>query len=969
MNSKLKIWNDALLKYYFAQSSDNDAHLEISKEDLKIVFSYTTRYIDNPERFANWTTEDYLEDFSKCFKTEAVIRGTNARRFYPVNKTDFRNYLESAVHGSIGKEPNYLPYIALFIMPIMDDDITDGDRRIECYYDYLDTFCEKIGIKTHNTIEKHRRDSQRWQNYKLEYITPWSFNFSAYKDIFSRMWTHLNNWSSKETGIPTWRLKSASINPKYVHISPFFGECLLSSTQKARLPRLFYESRTPVNSVLDKTFVKQAILVHGQSCLGFSQNSWDKLSRNEVFINQLISIFYSAYPQWSGEGRSVIKKEVNGKTREVLSNIGTRINVRLCYSEYDGISFITFRAFKKDFSEILEAIDGSRIRFTRSGWAKNSFKTSFNNFIESDEQEIEFIASDEYSATFRKSIIYILERSSDGTWTSTRKVRQGESHMILASEDAPQDIMNWLSDNDAELLHKDGIPNGIKLYYVKKVTHGSDAYSFLRIPTQIKVTRTSGVELWHKDYDVTMSDFKNIRFEIEGIDPDSSCVSAISSTGSEIALSYSPDSHEWNLDRSDFPNGDFSFTLRINEQSPDRHIYNVVRPSIKTIDLPRKNSLGIPDNKGTFVGILGAYSISQINLKQGLPIPDDCHDFYDSRDDAFLYDLSCAGHMSKATFVQIAEEHMEDTAEELYYPSLIGELEKSGFIETTYDREKGQEIYVIPPTLVMLPNRFQKCVDGFTRIDPIDGYYTGLVLGARTNNLVSKIIAESEDLGISVDFSPSANTLLPCRIALYSHEWRHFSVLADAVGLLYRGNSYYSASVLSTFPDPITYFNEVVLKSSPVYRYPTDNSFKGYTCLDYELLAEELSNRLDGHRARRNIFKKKSFNPQLDLVTYQTETILWYNNNQYVVDKYWGHLIICALKGIKGIVQIDPGAPLTICLPTEIKLPSLISRAITLVTGDLPDERNGVRRYETVDNPYMKDAHANNIISKLIPNK
>lgn len=224
MNSKLIIWNDALLQYYFAQSPDNEAHLEISKDDLKTVFTYTSRYQNNPELFSDWTTEKYLDDFSKCFKIEAVVKGTNARKFYAVDKKDFKYFFKRAIQESSASKPCYLPYIALFIMPIMDDDITNGDRRLECYYDYLDSFCEKIGIKTHNEIDRHSADSRKWMDADPDrgYITPWSFNFSTYKDVMDSMWAHLRNWSSNEPGVSTWNLKSASINPRYIYISPFF---------------------------------------------------------------------------------------------------------------------------------------------------------------------------------------------------------------------------------------------------------------------------------------------------------------------------------------------------------------------------------------------------------------------------------------------------------------------------------------------------------------------------------------------------------------------------------------------------------------------------------------------------------------------------------------------------------------------------------------------------------------------------
>ena len=105
-----------------------------------------------------------------------------------------------------------------------------------------------------------------------------------------------------------------------------------------------------------------------------------------------------------------------------------------------------------------------------------------------------------------------------------------------------------------------------------------------------------------------------------------------------------------------------------------------------------------------------------------------------------------------------------------------------------------------------------------------------------------------------------------------------------------------------------------------------------------------------------------------DIVTYfpgkyTEKSILWKNGNQYPVDKYWGQFIGMNLKGAK-VIEIDRETN-TIKIPKHIRLPFLYARALTLMTGEIPEIDNDRRAYELCDNPFAQAIAPEAIVTKL----
>lgn len=180
INPKLHIWANALIKYYFEKDCNANARLELSKHDLPEVFTFTERFRSKPEVFSSWTEDKYLDDFMSCFKNrEPLPDRPNFVKYRAVTKKEFWDTFRFVLDQS-QDQPYYLPYIALFILPIVDDEINDGNSRLDKYYDFLDQLTESAGLKT----KDGRGSSQSW-----------GFNFSEVGPELVKMWDYLEAWS------------------------------------------------------------------------------------------------------------------------------------------------------------------------------------------------------------------------------------------------------------------------------------------------------------------------------------------------------------------------------------------------------------------------------------------------------------------------------------------------------------------------------------------------------------------------------------------------------------------------------------------------------------------------------------------------------------------------------------------------------------------------------------------------------
>jgi hypothetical protein len=145
----------------------------------------------------------------------------------------------------------------------------------------------------------------------------------------------------------------------------------------------------------------------------------------------------------------------------------------------------------------------------------------------------------------------------------------------------------------------------------------------------------------------------------------------------------------------------------------------------------------------------------------------------------------------------------------------------------------------------------------------------------------------------------------------------------------------------------------------------TYEGFSDYSVLNFRYMADcaETKGRINFN----NIYRDE-FDPNGDIVTYfpgkySEKSILWKDGKQYPVDKYWGQFIGMNMQESR-VIEIDRENN-TIKIPKYIRLPFLFARALTLMTGEIPEITNDRRAYELCDNPFAHAIAPEAIIEKL----
>ena len=956
MNTKLKKWASAFIDYYFKNTTSDKVCLGISKEDIPLVYQFHESYIKFPDRKVN-----ALEEFMKCFvKEKSHPSNPSCKSYERISKKEFDQSFVEVIEESIkSKQPYYLPYIALFIMPLTDDDIvTEGERR-DNYYERLEKFINDtlIPIEGKKQSSKTEKDNGLANN---KFPNGIQYNLT-------KMWGDLQEWIC--LNFPSkWEFKSSN---RHRHIGPFLAEATLTSSQKKRFPKLFIDADIQPNSIISIDEAKHIISLYGKEALtGYSDAEWREITQDDALLEILVDAFFEKYNEWQGESRVLRRVRLNdGQLVEQEASSGTTIGIRLIYTEHYGEATFCFRAFKKDFSDIIEFPDGNTLSFRRSGWGKSTFKHNAVAFLEGTDSRIELFRTDEYFGTFHKVPVYIFEQESDGSWATTNRIKKGEDYLIMVPPHSEARLEQWITSNNGLPLNIEGIPQGYSLYLVQNIIEGYEEIPALRIRANISITRTSGVVLDRSGFNITFSNSKPIEFEVDGLPQHEISFDAVFSNGTRLPLNYNENSRKWRLNGIQENQLGCSFHIEINGNgSYDRHNYNIVRPEVNIVSLPSKNNYGQVDKDGCFNGLNSSYTLNNIvnNLSSNGEIPE-CCEIYEHRFDEFIYDISSTTTLNKEQFKDIMNHHINEDDDAIDYRELISDLDKNGYIEMTYSKETGLYINPIPPTLVMVPVNFQKeNMMGLTMLKPKDYCYRGIILGGRSKRMIDKLTMIAPEIGLSYDCESRPEPLMPVTISLYSRDWAAFKKIASELGLIFKENSFYCASVIERIPNISDYLEKVVLSSSPTYKYSPDyRTSRGFKCFDYRALAENFNRRLKGESSF-NRFLKSSFDPELDLVQYPEDIILWYQGNAYNVDRYWGHFLVCALMGITDIIQSATSQPDTISLPSAIKLPTLIARALTLVTGELPHESNGIRTYKLANNPCMSCLEAEAIKRKLL---
>lgn len=981
MNTNLKKWASAFVDYYFKNTTSDKVCLVISKEDLPLVYQFHENYIKFPNR-------NPLEEFMKCFMKEySLPDNPKFKSLNLISKPEFdRSFVEVVEESIRSKQPYYLPYIALFIMPLTDDDIvTEGERR-DNYYERLEKFINGTLIPIQGKIQNIKSNKVNWfQNNQFP---------EGIRDNLTRMWGNLQDWIYlNHPG--KWDFKSSN---RHRHIGPFLAEAILTSSQKKRFPKLFIDADIQPNSIISIEEARNLITTYGREALtGYSDAEWSEITRDDALLGILTDAFFEQYNVWDGESNITTRINLNNGNRvEQETSSGTSLAVRLIYSEFYGKVNLEFKAFKKDFSESIELADGNILRFKISGWAKEAFFFDVKSFLESERNCITLLENNPsgYKATFKKSPIYIFEKEN-GIWATTNRITLGESYLVMTPPNSAVNLKQWIYNNGGSELKLLGLPEGYALYRIESITEGFEEIPSLRIRKYPTIDLCNGVTLAHSGFKKILSNSKPIEFVVEGIARQDIKSFIARFDDAVVDLTFDDTSRKWRIDCSRvIINKEFKLELNGNKAC-DRHTYIIINPEIRYNDIPRKNVYGLNAPDGIYHGLISSnnrYTLHNrvIALSKGQKTLDPC-EIYEYQYDEFLYDISSTESITYKEFENIAKQHIDINDNTPNYNDILADLDRNGYIERTFIPNQGTRLITpLPPTLVMIPPAFeedrQKGVGNKEIViqKPADSYYKGLLLGSRSPKLVNNLIQEAEELEIGYNFQTNKKQLMPITISVFSRDWSKLETLAQNLGLHFSSRSFFCAAVLNQIPNIVDYLNEVILNSEPTYKYSSDyRSTRGFKCFDYEAIAEKFNEGLKRLRnpsykipdtIERRRVTKSTFDPELDLVWYQsknsnTDIILWYNNKAYHVDYYWGHFVVCALKGIVNIIQPHPNNENILCLPGDLKLPTLVARALTLTTGELPNEENNIRSYRLINNPAMTCLSVKEITNKLLGNE
>ena len=193
---------------------------------------------------------------------------------------------------------------------------------------------------------------------------------------------------------------------------------------------------------------------------------------------------------------------------------------------------------------------------------------------------------------------------------------------------------------------------------------------------------------------------------------------------------------------------------------------------------------------------------------------------------------------------------------------------------------------------------------------------------------------------------------MPETIFFHAMDRARISDLANTLGIKFN-NDIYSNALLKKIASVESYEKHVTQIVSKDYY----DSITNCEVVDYSYMGKTGRYR-----------KSSSFDKDGAVVTYfpgsfRAQTILWKSGLQYKVDKHWGHLLGMSMSSSK---IIKHNASLSVIqLPKEIQLPLLYARALTLITGKIPQLENQLRSYSVYDNPFTQFVNVDAILNKL----
>lgn len=952
-------WNKIICEYYFHQEEGVMTFLSISKDELIDIGLACPQIQDEikkieEHKMAKINARDFVwKDFLRLFSS---LKINSKQSFFRA----FAARISESVSISETDLPTIFPFLVLFFIPLSED----SELSASAFYPKISKFLRDNGIigakETVNTPDLSRLDP------------PLDF-----------MWNNLCEWAALNNYTFSLKYNHSSTHNQYV--DQFIAELLFTSNRKEALKKVFVKSGLTQDESLSNSRILN-ILSDKYYFLGIRKTVWNNWLLN--YNVALVSEFRKIYNSWDGSAR-ILEKEENTSSR-TYEYEGANYKLILGFTkardeyEFHLTPFISACDTSEDFS-FVDPNNNAEYEFyiLSSGFANESLYC-----VDKIKQSLSIgkplVLNDSYDSKvkliFNPEDFYLFEKHFDVFTAKSQFVLGGHYYALINNKSLPE-YSEWLSNNNAEQITT-YLDANYSFYHIPTAIAPLESVSKLTAKKQKKITPINTFIIGKSDNVCSVPKNFPIYFEITGVDIHNDDICAVSVHSNKISkykLTYDEDRQCWTF--AVIKNAfdiDKAYRIFCNDEPISSSLYKFVKFDL--LGDSQYNELSFnewgeltetaPAVTGLTISGISSPGINIDMLSYNMKQFGSVHAMTGVKyavSDFVLYAMSSYPRITKEQLKSIIETMIanglvdEKKGATIKLQYLIEYYFYMGYINCAYKDSK-YIMAVNKPTLIWLPPKFTVSVGKVTLYNSSERSFKFLVTGARTPSFVSKLEKICNSNRVKVEYYDSSNPLYPQKIILWCDNLQDIQKVVEQANLCFQ-RCIYSNSLLSKLGNIESYEQHITANKS-------DDSYKGvslFRCIDYSKLAKEF--KAKGGYITNSSIQKESVSCSSDVVTYfcgtpNEETIYWKDDVQYKVNKYWGHFL-GAWKDKAKIVYYD-NETTSFIMPSQIILPPLLARALTMINAEFLDSSNGRRSFHINCNPFAGKMNPDEILDKLL---
>ena len=943
---KYEQWNAVIQRYFFNDDFSSDIYISIDRDSFIDYISEKGILAGNIQKVQNYQRENGRPVDSE----EDYIWKEFLHQFGPrdCKKSTFLGIMKERI-SSLDSDGLYMmfPYLALFSMPLADN----PELHSRNYYTRLTDF-----LKTNQLIGSAE-------------VVCTSDMATITNPSLQELWESLAGWAMK-FGY-NYQIKYVFRSDRNDYVAPILAECLFPAARKEKFKLVFYKAGMAPNGDLSDERAL-AIMQHYHRDIDFDDAKWEE-AKNK-YRSLLASTFIKEYNKWDGNA-IVVKRDGKVKKQEYR---GTRQSLLLRISIYRG---------EYEFGLLASLPDASNAEdFEYQSPAFGRYSFAINNKLADEiiwDENISNAIKTSTPIVFQRvgqtnvELVYStkeceLMRADRSGYISTTELVAGAKYAVLILNGYTEKYRQWLEDNDARVIQNHGLSESHTLFEIPcvKVECQNASVKKLAFAKTRSIKLVNTIRIPANDGSTGIYQGFNVYFDIKGINVSMDCPQAVFNSETPIEaknLEYDPGSGLWFLPYvSNKITRSKSFQIYCNNEKFSSERFKLVDFEIIGEDSFAElafNEYGEYSEDGPIKGLELDFSKS-VNYQtleermraEGKRLPSSTGQY--SYSDYLLYSLS--------TRPRVTKDYMEEVIIALQFlgkfefnesnkwavRDIINNYFRLGYINYAYFNSE-HIIAINKPTLILLPPRCRRIVEGkIIKLVQKDSYWTAVLTGARTPEFMLKLFRKAENIkGLSCEIVAS-DGIMPETVIFHAMDRATISELAHVMGIKF-SNDIYANALLKKIASVESYERHITRNASKDYY----DSITNCESVDYSSLGET------GHYRKSSGFDKNSAVVTYFPGSFRTQTILWKSGVQYKVDKHWGHLLGMAMNSSK-VIKYDESLSV-IQLPKAIQLPLLYARALTLITGKIPQIKNQLRSYSVYENPFTQFVDIDTILQML----